>query len=279
MADTNKLSGGKNDSMFPQGMMTVRQMGDLLGLTKTERYWLIHKGYFKTTVIKEQIFVDIDSFEKWYANQLTYKKITGEEPGAEISKNTYSISEAAEILHVTESTVYIILKDTKLQTVEIDHRMRIPKDVFDKWYTEQIYTRDIKTTQNPIRTMLLRESAPKYISVKEASEIAGISRQALIKHLYKGHIDYVHIGMLMMWGVFSEMERDIISQRVKSGMKNAAAKGKQIGRPKTTADNIPGKFWKYYSRYKTGDLSVSELARLMDCSRTTVYKYINMAEK
>ena len=99
MADTNKLSGGKNDSMFPQGMMTVRQMGDLLGLKKTERYWLIHKGYFKTTVIKEQIFVDIDSFEKWYANQLTYKKITGEEPGAEISKNTYSISEAAEILH------------------------------------------------------------------------------------------------------------------------------------------------------------------------------------
>ena len=86
-------------------------------------------------------------------------------------------------------------------------------------------------------------------------------------------------GMLMMWGVFAEMERGIISQRVKSGMKNAAAKGKQIGRPKTTANNIPGKFWKYYSRYKTGDLSVSELARLMDCSRTTVYKYINMAEK
>ena len=92
-------------------------------------------------------------------------------------------------------------------------------------------------------------------------------------------IDPMTKGMLMMWGVFSEMERDIISKRVKSGMKNAAAKGKQIGRPKTTAENIPGKFWKYYSRYKTGDLSVSELARLMDCSRTTVYKYINMAEK
>ena len=91
-------------------------------------------------------------------------------------------------------------------------------------------------------------------------------------------VDPMTKGMLMMWGVFSEMERDIISKRVKSGMKNAAAKGKQIGRPKTTAENIPGKFWKYYSRYKTGDLSVSELARLMDCSRTTVYKYISMAE-
>lgn len=42
--------------------------------------------------------------------------------------------------------------------------------------------------------------------------------------------------MLMMWGVFSEMERDIISQRVKSGMENARVKGHKIGRPKTDAN-------------------------------------------
>ncbi len=85
-------------------------------------------------------------------------------------------------------------------------------------------------------------------------------------------------GMLMMWGVFSEMERDIISQRVKSGMKNAAAKGKRIGRPKTTADTLPEKFWKYYKLYKDDEITVAECARLMDCSRTTVYKYLDMAE-
>ena len=33
-------------------------------------------------------------------------------------------------------------------------------------------------------------------------------------------------GMLLMWGVFAEMERDIISQQVKSGPVNARAKGK-----------------------------------------------------
>ena len=42
------------------------------------------------------------------------------------------------------------------------------------------------------------------------------------------NIDPMTKGMLMMWGVFSEMERDIISQRVKSGMKNAIAKGKRL---------------------------------------------------
>lgn len=91
------------------------------------------------------------------------------------------------------------------------------------------------------------------------------------------NIDPMTKGMLMMWGVFSEMERDIISQRVRSGMKNAAAKGKQIGRPKTTVDTLPDKFWKYYKLYENGEITVSECARLMGCSRTTIYKYIDMA--
>ena len=90
-------------------------------------------------------------------------------------------------------------------------------------------------------------------------------------------VDPMTKGMLMMWGVFSEMERDIISQRVKSGMKNAAAKGKRLGRPKTTVDTLPDKFWKYYKLYKDGEITVSDCARLMSCSRTTVYKYMDMA--
>ena len=86
-------------------------------------------------------------------------------------------------------------------------------------------------------------------------------------------------GMLMMWGVFSEMERDIISQRVKSGMKNAAAKGKQIGRPRTTVDALPDRFWKYAGMYKRKEISIAEFARLMGCSRTTIYKYMDIASK
>lgn len=91
------------------------------------------------------------------------------------------------------------------------------------------------------------------------------------------NIDPMTKGMLLMWGVFAEMERDIISQRVRSGMKNAAAKGKRIGRPKTTVDMLPDRFWKYYKLYENGEITVSECARLMDCSRTTIYRYIDIA--
>lgn len=90
-------------------------------------------------------------------------------------------------------------------------------------------------------------------------------------------IDPMTKGMLMMWGVFSEIERDIISQRVKSGMQNAKEKGKKIGRPKTTEDSIPDKFWKYYKLYQDKQISIADFARIMECSRTTIYKYISIA--
>ena len=77
----------------------------------------------------------------------------------------------------------------------------------------------------------------------------------------------------------SKKFRNIISQRVRSGMKNAAAKGKQIGRPETTKDTIPDKFWKYYHMYKAGSINISEMSRIMSCSRASVYKYIKIAEK
>lgn len=82
----------------------------------------------------------------------------------------------------------------------------------------------------------------------------------------------------MMWGVFAEMERDIISQRVKSGIENARAKGKQIGRPCASKENLPDKFWKYYQMYKSNNLNVTEMSRILNCSRTSIYKYIKIAE-
>ena len=94
----------------------------------------------------------------------------------------------------------------------------------------------------------------------------------------KGELDPMTEGMIKMWGVIAEMERNIISQRVKSGMKNARAKGKQIGRPPITMDRLPDKFWKYYQKYQAGEINVSEFARLLKCSRVTIYKYLSMVE-
>ena len=94
----------------------------------------------------------------------------------------------------------------------------------------------------------------------------------------EGHADPMSEAFLQMAGVFSQLELAMIRARVKSGMANAKAKGVKIGRPQLTADNIPASFYRHYPAYKSGQLNLSEFARVCDLSRTTIYKYINMIE-
>lgn len=91
-------------------------------------------------------------------------------------------------------------------------------------------------------------------------------------------LDPMTEGMLKMMGVFSELERNIISQRVKSGMDNARAKGKTIGRPKVTEDDIPSIFYKHYPKYKNGEINKKEFSRLCSLSYPTIYKYLSIIE-
>lgn len=121
-------------------------------------------------------------------------------------------------------------------------------------------------------------------STKELCEIIDMAQEKQIK-LVIGNIvidcgknDPMTKGMLLMWSVFSELEADLISQRVKSGMANAKAKGAVIGRPKTTIDNLPTGFIRHYAKYKFGDLTLTELARVCGISRQSAYKYKEIYE-
>lgn len=91
-------------------------------------------------------------------------------------------------------------------------------------------------------------------------------------------LDAISKGMMLMWGVFAELERDIITARIKSGMKNAKEKGVQLGRPKTTTETLPYNFLKYYPMFQNGSINLSELSRLSGISRTTIYKYLRILE-
>ena len=93
-----------------------------------------------------------------------------------------------------------------------------------------------------------------------------------------GEIDPMTNAFIQMSGVFAELELRIIRERVRSGMANAKAKGAKIGRPQATVDNIPGVFLRHHPAFKNKQLNVSELARVCDLSRTTVYKYIDLLE-
>lgn len=93
-----------------------------------------------------------------------------------------------------------------------------------------------------------------------------------------GELDPMTKAFLQISGVFAELELSIIRARVKSGMANAKAKGASIGRPRTTAEQIPAPFLKFYPAYKSGHLTATEFARVAGVGRTTLYKYIRIVE-
>ena len=92
-------------------------------------------------------------------------------------------------------------------------------------------------------------------------------------------IDPMTMGMLRMMSVFAQMEREITIQRIKSGMENARAKGKHIGRNRTTIEDIPQSFFRYYPMFSNGGINLSEFARLTGLSRNSVYKYLRIVEQ
>lgn len=91
-----------------------------------------------------------------------------------------------------------------------------------------------------------------------------------------GELDAMSSAFLKMAGVFSELALQMIRARVKSGMANAKAKGKRVGRPVLRKDDIPAAFLKHYAAFREDKMNVSELARVCGLSRPTVYKYMRM---
>ena len=137
-------------------------------------------------------------------------------------------------------------------------------------------------------TIIVLEVSRLARSTQQLCEIIEIIRQKHLRLVIVGSItldcrngqaDPMSEAFLQMAGVFSQLELSMIRARVRSGMENAKAKGKQIGRPQVTADDVPSGFLRHYPSYKRGQLNVSELARVCNISRTTAYKYINLLEK
>jgi len=91
-----------------------------------------------------------------------------------------------------------------------------------------------------------------------------------------GELDAMSAAFLQMAGVFSELELQMIRARVKSGMANAKACGKKVGRPHISKEDIPAVFYKHYPSYAAGKMNITELARVCSLSRPTIYKYLKL---
>lgn len=116
------------------------------------------------------------------------------------------------------------------------------------------------------------------LDIVKAKQLRLVILNSITVDCRDGKIDPMSQAFIQMSGVFSELELSMIRERVRSGMENAKAKGKHVGRRPTTREDIPPIFYKHYPTYMAGQINVSEFARLCNLSRPTVYKYLRMLE-
>jgi DNA invertase Pin-like site-specific DNA recombinase len=93
--------------------------------------------------------------------------------------------------------------------------------------------------------------------------------------LLGNHIDTTTpMGMLLfnMCAAFSEMERELIRERLKAGLYAAHAKGRRGGRPKSLTSN---KLNTLESLKKSGEFSVKQICEMVGFSRSVYYRAIS----
>lgn len=122
--------------------MSVMEMGKSLGLGKTESYWLVHKEQFETRFVAGKMRVMVESFERWYANQLHYKKISGELPGKELLKRTMTVPTMAKLLGIKEANAYELIHRLHFRSVKTEYssqRLLVDKATFNEWLKKQTH--------------------------------------------------------------------------------------------------------------------------------------------
>ena len=92
--------------------------------------------------------------------------------------------------------------------------------------------------------------------------------------LADGRANFMFKPILLTLVGFAEMERELLRERIKSGLDTARRKGKKLGRPAgatETADDILAKYPAVVRNIRTG-LSVRKIAKICDVSAGTVQK-------
>ena len=192
MRNTSAPLYGKAEPATTKTTMSVREMRQLLGLGKTDSYWLLHKNLFEVILINDKRRIVISSFEKWYANQVKYHKVNGPPPGEELCKRSYSVPDAAEILKVKPETIYTLIRQGKLKTETADFCMRIPKEEFERWYRSQSRYRTAadRERDREIETQTISET----VSLLSAWPTGGALPKPALKHGFSVnlHIRFSH---------------------------------------------------------------------------------------
>ncbi len=161
---------------------TVSELRKMLGIQKTESYWILKHRKIETVRINGRIRILQSSFDKWYANQTKYHIIGGPEPGAELRANSYSPKDLMEILDVSEYVAYTLIAKGCFETFTADYTIRVTKESFDRWYASQDKYRLADDRRNDLPTIT------STYSLQDIQKMLGVHRNT-VYYILERHKD------------------------------------------------------------------------------------------
>ena len=81
-------------------------------------------------------------------------------------------------------------------------------------------------------------------------------------------------AMIGMISIFAELERELITERVKDGVKNARARGRFGGRPRINSEKVK----EALALYRTEEYSVQQIITKTGVSKSTLYRRLSELE-
>ena len=234
--------------------MTVAQMGEMLGLKKTDSYWLVHKKLFETKKLAGKTLVVVSSFEKWYENQIKYHKVCGTEPGLRLRKYSYSSRDISVLLDVSEQTAYNLIRRDGLKTILVDGWKRVPVEEFERWFNSQtkyslhdyssweprsvgkdpVQADDKEEPEGHEENSGIQQDSyslrnpripPGYITPRQASALAGVSGQTIRHWAEMRHFSQRKVGNRIY--ISEEEFRSWLKNREEGGITNGIDHGKK----------------------------------------------------
>ena len=87
--------------------------------------------------------------------------------------------------------------------------------------------------------------------------------------------------LLGIFGAISEMEREVIQERVIQGIEKCKLNGKTktgrwFGREKKKVEDLPKNFEKYYTQMEMQQITKVEMAKLLGIGRRTLYRWLKL---
>lgn len=182
-------------------------------------------------------------------------------------------------------------QDVKSQQIGVDEFLKKNQWTCDKWYVDEGVSGGIDWRKRKVATMVKDAKAGDVLVFAEISRIGRKLVDVLeviktcsergvkiytVKDRYTLEDSIQSKVLVTVMGLAAEIERDLIRQRTKEGLKRARAAGKILGRPRGSKSSIR-KLDSHAEVIRNGILygeGVSAIAKKIKVHRNTVARYI-----